>query len=70
MSFVKCGTLQLSYQYKTIQRLFHRILIGKRISETRRKHPTAYSMWNTGVMVPAHYSNDEGSKEIVTGDQV
>lgn len=70
MSFVKCGTLELSYHYKTMQRLFHRIFIGKCVFETRMKHPRTYSTWNNGVTDPAHCSTGKGSEEIVTSDQV
>lgn len=62
MSFVKCGTLELSYQCKTRERLFHRILIGKCDFAARIKHPTAYFLWNNGVTDSARCSNGEESE--------
>lgn len=70
MSFVKCGTLELSYQYKTVRRLSHRIFTGKCDFATRIKHPTAYLMWNNGAMGAAHCSNGEERVELVTNEDV
>lgn len=66
MSFVKCGTLQLSYQYKNHTKAFPQSIVGKYVFETIVKYPTAYSPWNNGVTNPAHGTKGKGSKDIVT----
>lgn len=62
MSFVKCDTLKLSYQYKTMQMFLHIILIGKLFLKQALlfPHGTVYSLWSSRITDRAHCSEAQG----------